>query len=144
MIRTMHGGCAAEHKREVGLGPRERMVLEAYVSGKGDRETAHDLGLSVHTIRAIRRTLSRKFGIPRMEDLVVAVRRGDYRIRRSEDRYNLASALKVLEEGLRAMHARQRLAPVGNPRVSVRLHELEVEALLHIGQAVLGDGESVE
>ena len=41
-----------------------------------------------------------------MEDLVVAVRRGDYRIRKSEDRYNLTSALKVLEEGLRAMHAR--------------------------------------
>jgi DNA-binding CsgD family transcriptional regulator len=144
MIRTMHGGCATQHKREVGLGPRERMVLEAYVCGKGDRETARELGRSVHTIRAIARTLRRKFGIPRMEELVAAVKRGDYRIRRSEERYNLASALKVLEEGLRAMNARQELAPVGNPRASVRLHELEVEALLRIGHAVLGDGERAE
>jgi DNA-binding NarL/FixJ family response regulator len=140
MIRTMHGGCTVRDKREVGLGPRERMVLEAYVRGKADRETARDLGRSVHTIRATARTLRRKFGIARMEDLVAAVKRGDFRIRRSEERYNLASALKVLDEGLRAMHARQERAPIGNPRASVRLHELEAEALLRIGRAVLGEG----
>ena len=144
MIGPMHGACGADAQREVGLGPRERMVLEAHVSGKGDREIALDLGRSLHTIRTVSRVLRAKFGIARMEDLVAAVKRGDFRIRRSEERFNLASAVEALEKGLRALRERQERTVRQNPRASVRLHELEVEALLRIGHAVLGADERAE
>lgn len=135
MIRAMHG---CSRQMEVGLSPRERDVLDGFVAGKSDTQIASMLGRSVHTVRTIARNIRVKFLDLRMEEVVAGVRRGDYRIRRSEDRFNLRSAVAAIEHALREMQRRQARSPHRNPRFSVRFHELEAEALLRIGHAVLG------
>ncbi|HEX3464245.1 MAG TPA: LuxR C-terminal-related transcriptional regulator [Candidatus Elarobacter sp.] len=141
MIRAMHG---CSRPMEVGLSPRERDVLDGFVAGKSDTQIASMIGRSVHTVRTIARNIRAKFLDIKMEELVAGVRRGDYRIRRSEDRFNLHSAVAAIERALREMQRRQARSPRRNPRFSVRFHELEAEALLRIGHAVLGAEDEVQ
>ncbi|MBV8370907.1 MAG: hypothetical protein JO036_18490 [Candidatus Eremiobacteraeota bacterium] len=127
--------------RYVRLSPREREVLDGHLRGQTDRGIARDLGRSVHTVSTISRNLREQFGM-KMEDIVAAVRRGDWTIRRSEDKFNLHSAIALLEEGLRAMDERMARLPHRRDRIRVLLHQLELEALLALGRAVVGSERS--
>ena len=72
----------------------------------------------------------------KMADIVAAVRCGDWIIRCSEDKFNLRSAIALLEDAMRTMHERTERLPRRHDRVPVRLHELELEALITLGRAV--------
>ncbi len=131
----MHDRSWLDKTRYVSPSSRERDVLDGHLRGKTDREIARDLGRSVNTVATISRTLRERFGM-KMADIVAAVHRGDWTIRRSEDKFNLRSAIAVLEDALRTMHDRPERLPRRRDRVPVRLHELELEALLTLGRAV--------
>jgi DNA-binding CsgD family transcriptional regulator len=123
--------------REVALAPGERRVLQAFAAGKSDTTIAAELGRSVNTIRTVARTIRAKFDAHRMDDVIVGLRTGLYAVRKSEDRYNLTSALQLLHEGLGTMRRAAAHRPKPNRRQTLRLHELEIEALLHAGRAFL-------
>lgn len=53
----------AEAAGAVGLTPRERDVLRQLAAGQTDDGAAHDLGVSVHTVRTHTKALFRKLGV---------------------------------------------------------------------------------
>jgi FixJ family two-component response regulator len=66
-VRAQHRAVWASY--EV-LTPREREVLELYVEGRGTREIADELGLSVRTIEGYRTQIFEKMGVDSVTKLV--------------------------------------------------------------------------
>jgi DNA-binding CsgD family transcriptional regulator len=61
--------------RTVTLTPNERRILARIVEGKRTPAIAAELGLSVHTVRTVCRSIREKYGLRRMRDVVAEFQR---------------------------------------------------------------------
>ncbi len=61
--------------RQVALTPNERRILARIVAGKRTPAIAAELGVSVHTVRTVCRSIREKFGLRRMRDVVAEFQR---------------------------------------------------------------------
>ncbi len=61
--------------RQVALTPNERRILAHIVAGKRTPAIATELGLSVHTVRTVCRSIREKYGLRRMRDVVAEFQR---------------------------------------------------------------------
>lgn len=55
------------------LSPRERQILQLFVSGKSTKEISYQLGISVNTVATHRKSLYRKTGVTSLQQLLVTV-----------------------------------------------------------------------
>jgi DNA-binding CsgD family transcriptional regulator len=61
--------------RPVTLTPNERRILARLVEGKRTPAIAAELGVSVHTVRTVCKSIREKYGLRRMRDVVAEFRR---------------------------------------------------------------------
>ncbi len=61
--------------RKVALTPNERRILARIVEGKRTPAIAAELGVSVHTVRTVCKSIREKFGLRRMRDVVTEFQR---------------------------------------------------------------------
>jgi DNA-binding CsgD family transcriptional regulator len=71
--------CAGDPESELGgsrkLTPNERRILARLAEGKRTPAIAAELGVSVHTVRTVCRSIREKYGLRRMRDVVAEFRR---------------------------------------------------------------------
>jgi DNA-binding CsgD family transcriptional regulator len=70
--------CAGDPESELGrsrkLTPNERRILAHLIEGKRTPAIAAELGVSVHTVRTVCKSIREKFGLRRMRDIVAECR----------------------------------------------------------------------
>ncbi len=70
--------CAGDPKPELGrsrkLTPNERRILARLIDGKQTPAIAAELGVSVHTVRTVCKSIREKFGMRFMRDIVAECR----------------------------------------------------------------------
>lgn len=70
--------CAGDPESELGgsrkLTPNERRILLRLMDGKRTPAIAAELGVSVHTVRTVCKSIREKFGLRRMQDVVAECR----------------------------------------------------------------------
>ncbi len=70
--------CAGDPESEPGgsrkLTPNERRILARLIDGKRTPAIATELGVSVHTVRTVCKSIREKFGMRRMRDIVAECR----------------------------------------------------------------------
>ncbi len=59
----------------MALTPNERRILARIVEGKRTPAIAAELGVSVHTVRTVCKSIREKFGLRRMRDVVTEFQR---------------------------------------------------------------------
>jgi DNA-binding NarL/FixJ family response regulator len=70
--------CAGDPESELGgsrkLTPNERRILARLIDGKRTPAIAAELGISVHTVRTVCKSIREKFGTRFMRDIVAECR----------------------------------------------------------------------
>jgi DNA-binding CsgD family transcriptional regulator len=70
--------CAGDPESELGgsrkLTPNERRILARLIDGKRTPAIAAELGVSVHTVRTVCKSIREKFGMRHMRDIVAECR----------------------------------------------------------------------